>query len=182
MKRSLIAAAAVGLLALTGGTARAQGGPDACTGWAAQASLPALAQSYAYTPGGYGPYGYGPLMQPFGNGPAGVAAYYGPPGTVAAYGPLGPGPTANQIAQSVLVPSGYNPLNPANVGTTIALAGLQQAELISLNGRYLNSAAFQQASATWANSYATQAATTFTLLQALCQNQPVAAPRLAAVY
>jgi hypothetical protein len=170
MKRSLIAAAAVGLLALTGGTARAQGGPDACTGWAAQASLPALSQSYAYTPGGCGPYGYGPLMQPFGNGQAGAAAYYGPPGAVAAYGPLGPAPTASLVYGPLPAPPTAGPSNPST-GPLLA-AAQQQAELATLNARYANSAAYQYAAATRSHAYARQAAAVFERAKADCGPAP----------
>jgi replicative DNA helicase len=50
-------------------------------------------------------------------------------------------------------------------------AAQQQAELAQLNLRYSNAAYFQTAAATWAGAYATQAASAFTILQALCQNQ-----------
>src|SRR5215212_1487894 len=42
--------------------------PDPCAGWAAQAALPSLAQANAFTPNGYGPYGWARFTQPFGAG------------------------------------------------------------------------------------------------------------------
>ena len=168
---------AVGVLALTGfflgaiPAVHAQSEePDPCTLYAARMALPSLQQSYAFSPAGYGPFGYAPLMYPFGAGPYGVAAFFGPPGLVPAFGPLGPGLTANWIAQRLLAPAGVNLADPANVSTLLALATLQQAELGTLNTRYSNAAYFQTAAATWAGAYATQAATAFTIFQALCQN------------
>jgi hypothetical protein len=143
--------------------------------WAAQVALPYLRESYAYTPGGYGPYGYGPLMQPFGNGPAGVAAYYGPPGAVAAYGPLSPGPTVSLVYGPLPAPPAAGPSN-APAGPLLAAGALQQAELAALNGRYANSAAYQYAAATRAGAYATQAAVVFERAKAGCGPAPVSLP------
>jgi hypothetical protein len=137
-------------------------------------ALPSLQQSYAFSPAGYGPFGYAPLTYPFGAGPYGVAAFFGPPGLVPAFGPLGPGLTANWIAQRLLAPAGVNLADPANASTLLALATLQQAELGTLNTRYSNAAYFQTAAATWAGAYATQAAAVFARAKASCQ-QPAAA-------
>ncbi|HZU04732.1 MAG TPA: hypothetical protein VFB73_02055, partial [Chloroflexota bacterium] len=80
---------AVGVLALTGfflgaiPAVHAQSEePDPCTLYAARMALPSLQQSYAFSPAGYGPFGYAPLTYPFGAGPYGVAAFFGPPGLV----------------------------------------------------------------------------------------------------
>jgi hypothetical protein len=137
--------------------------------------MPSLYQSYQFSPQGYGPFGYAPLTYPFGVGPYGNAAYFGGPGvpfgTAPAFGPLGPGLTANNIFSNVINPSGTMLTQPANFPTLISLAALQQGELGTINTRYSNSAYYQTAAATWAGAYATQAASAFTILQALCQNQ-----------
>jgi hypothetical protein len=151
---------------------QAQNGPDPCSYNAARSALPSLQQSWAFSPAGYGSLGYAPLTYPFGVSPYAEAAFYGPPGLAPAFGPVGPGLTANLIARGVLRPQGYSLTDPANVGTLVSLASLQQGELGTLNTRYSNGAYYQTASATWAGAYATQAASAFTILQALCQNQP----------
>jgi hypothetical protein len=148
-----------------------------CLGYAGSQALPALTEARNYTPSGYGPYGWGPLTQPFGAGPIGPMTAYSPPGLVPAYGPLGPGLTANNIAQSVLPPGGFSFQNPnlnayANASTLTALGALQQGELGTLYGRYGLGAAFQTAGATWHAAYASEAATTLAVLLALCLNQP----------
>jgi hypothetical protein len=177
MRRLVLALAIAGLVALPGQVARAQDdkGPDVCTAYAARSAMPSLVQSYQFSPQGYGPFGYAPLTYPFGTGPYAVAAFMGGPGvpfgTAPAFGPLGPGLTANNIFTNVINPSGTVLTQPANFGTLISLAGLQQGELGTLNTRYSNSAYYQTAAATWAGAYATQAASAFTILQALCQNQ-----------
>ena len=178
MRRLVLALALAGLLALPGQAAQAQDGPDPCTAYAARSAMPSLAQSYQFSPQGDGPFGYAPLTYPFGVGPYGNAAFFGGPGVpfgrAPAFGPLGPGLTANNIFNQIIRPSGTVLTQPANFGTLISLAGLQQSELGSLNTRYSNSAYFQTAAATWAGAYATQAASAFTILQALCQNQGAA--------
>jgi hypothetical protein len=177
MRKLVLALAMAGLVALPGQVARAQGdsGPDVCAAYAARSAMPSLYQSYQFSPQGYGPFGYAPLTYPFGVGPYAVGAFFGGPGvpfgSAPAFGPLGPGVTANNIFTSVIQPSGTVLTQPANFPTLISLAGLQQGELGTLNTRYSNSAYFQTASATWAGAYATQAASAFTILQALCQNQ-----------
>jgi len=137
--------------------------------------MPSLYQSYQFSPQGYGGQGYAPLTYPFSVGPYGNAAYFGgagvPFGSAPAFGPLGPGLTANNIYTQVIQPSGTALNQPANFGTLVGLAGVQQGELGTLNGRYGNSALYQTASATWAGAYATQASSAFTILQALCANQ-----------
>jgi hypothetical protein len=179
MRKLFMALALGSLLALPSQGARAQGN-DICTEYALKVALPSLQQSYMFSPAGYGPFGYAPLTYPFGVGPYGVAAFFGGPGVpfgaAPAFGPLGPGLTANLIALGVLAPSGFALYDPANVGTLISLAALQQAELGSLNTRYSNSAYYQTAAATWAGAYATQAATAFTLAQAYCQQRQPQAP------
>jgi hypothetical protein len=165
-----------GLAALPGQIARADdNSPDQCTAYAARSSMPSLYQSYQFSPQGYGPFGYAPLSYPFGVGPYGNAAFFGGPGVpfgaAPAFGPLGPGLTANNVFTQVINPTGTLLTAPANFPTLLGLATLQQGELGTLNGRYGNSALYQTASATWAGAYATQAASAFTILQALCQNQ-----------
>jgi hypothetical protein len=180
MRRTLLALALAlaGLCVVPGQVAHAQA--DVCTDYALQVAFPSLQQSYQFSPQGYGPFGYAPLTYPFGVGPYGVGAFFGgrgvPYGSAPAFGPLGPGLTANAIARNVIAPTGTALNDPANFGTLISLAGLQQGELGTLNTRYSNSAYFQTASATWAGAYATQAATAFTLAQAFCQQRQPAAP------
>jgi hypothetical protein len=184
MRRLLLALAAAGLLVAPSASARAAEQADPCVDAALDAAMPALMQSYQYSPQGYGPFGYAPLTYPFGVGPYGVGAFFGgrgvPYGSAPAFGPLGPGLTANAIARNVIAPTG-TPLNtPANVGTLISLAQLQQAEMATLNARYSNAAYYQTAAATWANSYATEAAATYTRVLAQCQNrQPSPGPTAA---
>jgi len=181
MRRIALALAIAGLVALPGQVARADddSGPDVCTSYAARSAMPSLYQSYQFSPQGYSNQGYAPLTYPFSVGPYGNAAYFGgrgvPFGSAPAFGPLGPGLTANNIFTQVVQPSGTALNQPANFGTLVGLAGLQQGELGTLNGRYGNSALYQTASATWAGAYATQAASAFTILQALCTNQGAAA-------
>jgi len=177
MRRFALALAIAGLVALPGQVARADddSGPDVCTSYAARSAMPSLYQSYQFSPQGYGGLGYAPLTYPFSVGPYGNAAYFGgqgvPFGSAPAFGPLGPGLTANNIFTQVVQPTGTALNQPANFGTLVGLAGLQQGELGTLNGRYGNSALYQTASATWAGAYATQASSAFTILQALCANQ-----------
>jgi hypothetical protein len=153
--------------------------------YAAQAALPALLQSYQYSPQGYGPFGYAPLTYPFGVGPYANAAYLGGPGvpfgTAPAFGPLGPGLTANNIFTNVIQPSGTALTVPANFPLLISLAAQQQLELGTLNTRYSNSAYYQTAAATWAGSYAAEAGATFSRALGECQQaqrspQPAPAP------
>ena len=177
MPRLLLALAVAGLLVLPTSQAYADDQPDPCVGYAARSAYPSLVQSYQFSPQGYGPWGYAGLTYPFGAGPFGNAAFFGVPGPGGMYpmspsfGPLGPGGiTSNVIANQVLQPGGFSIFNPANAGNVIALLGLQQAELGTLNGRYGNAALYQTASATWNSAYATQAASAFTIYQALCQS------------
>ncbi len=183
MRRGLLAILAAGLLTLPAASGHAQEGRDPCVAYALDQAIPLLMESYRFSPAGYGPFGYAPLTYPFGVGPYGVAAFFGGPGVpfgaAPAFGPLGPGLTANLIALGVLAPSGFGLFAPANVGTLISLAALQQAELATLNTRYSNSAYYQTAAATWANSYAAEAAAVFARAQAECRQRlgpPPAAP------
>jgi hypothetical protein len=182
MHRPLVAAVLAGLLLLPGQGVRADdSGPDPCAAYAAQAALPALIQSYQYSPQGYGGQGFAPLTYPFGVGPYGNAAYFGgrgvPFGSAPAFGPLGPGLTANNIFTQVIQPAGLALNQPANLGTLISLAAQQQLEQGVLNGRYNNSSAFQTTAATFAQNYAAQAGATFTRALAECnaQQQPASA-------
>jgi len=148
--------------------------------YAVQAALPALMQSYQYSPQGYGGQGFAPLTYPFSVGPYGNAAFFGgrgvPFGSAPAFGPLGPGLTANNIYTQVIQPTGTALNQPANFGTLTSLAGLQQLEQGVLNGRYNNSSAYQTTAATYAQNYAAQAGATFTSALAACtaQQQPAA--------
>jgi hypothetical protein len=176
MHRALVAALLAAVLLLPGQAAFTQDdGPDPCALYAAQAALPALLQSYQFSPQGYGPFGYTPLTYPFGVGPYGVAAFMGGPGvpfgTAPAFGPLGPGLTANNIFARVIAPSGLPLGAPANFGTLTGLAAQQQLELGVPNGRYSNSAYYQTAAATFAQNYAQQAGATFTRALAECSSQ-----------
>jgi hypothetical protein len=179
MRRLLLALFALGPLGLPVPRAHAGDGPDPCLYAAAQQALPYLQQSYAYSPWGYAGAGYAPLTYPFGASPYTDATYFGPPGLVPAFGPLGPGLTANLIAQGVLRPRGVNLTSPANVGTLASLAALQQAELAQLNTRYSNGAYYQTAAATWAGGYASQAATVFARAAGEC-SPPAASPPMEA--
>ena len=175
MRRLVLALAVAGLLASPVQVTHAQDGPDPCTAQALDAAMPILMRSYEFSPQGYGPFGYAPLTYPFGVGPYGVGAFFGgrgvPFGTAPAFGPLGPGLTAVAIANRAITPSGTALTAPANFGTLISLAALQQAELANLNARYSNAAYYQTAAATWAASYAAEAAATFTRVQAECQQR-----------
>jgi hypothetical protein len=181
MRRLLFALLFASLVALPTQHAYADDQPDPCQGYAAQAAMPALLQSYQYSPQGYGPWGYAPLTYPFGAGPFGNAALFGvpvpvpPPGGMLpltpSFGPLGPGVTSNLFATRVLAPSGFSPTNPANIGNVIPLLGLQQAELAQLNTRYSNGAYYQTAAATYMYGYATEAASAFARAMAECKNQ-----------
>ena len=174
MRKLFMALALGSLLALPSQGARAQGN-DICTEYALKVALPSLQQSYMFSPAGYGPFGSAPLTYPVGVGPYGVAAFFGGPGVpfgaAPAFGPLGPGLTANLIALGVLAPRGFALFDPANAGTLISLAALQQAELATLHTRYSNSAYYQTAAATWANSYAAEAAAVFARAQAECRQR-----------
>jgi len=173
MHRPLVAALLAGLLLLPGQAVRADdSGPDPCAAYAAQAAMPALLQSYQYSPQGYGGQGFAPLTYPFSAGPYGNAAYFGgrgvPFGSAPAFGPLGPGLTANNIFTQVIQPTGTALNQPANFGTLISLAAQQQLEQGVLNGRYNNSSAYQTTAATYAQNYAAQAGATFTSALAEC--------------
>lgn len=174
MRRGFWALVFSGLLLLPGQqAAAAPSRQDVCAEYAARVALPSLMQSYLYSPQGYGPYGYAPLTYPFGVGPYGVAAYFGGPGVpvgaVPAYGPLGPGLTAANIARFVLEPARFAWADPANVGTLIALASLQQSELGNLNTRYTLSASYQEMASSWAAAYATQASAALAVARTLCE-------------
>ena len=180
---------ALGLVALPGHTALAQGqGLPQCAQYAAQAAMPVLQDAYNWTNYGYaplGPNGWNVLNQPFGAGPYGALAYYGPPGLVAAFGPLGPGPTAQNIAQQFVPPGGFGFQNPnvnnfINFTTAASLAGLQQAELSNLSLRYSNAGIYQTAAATWRAGDAGLAAATLAVLNALCNGQMATAAASAA--
>ena len=179
MRRLLLPALLLAsLVALPTQRASAQDQPDPCPAYAAQVALPALLQSYQYSPQGYGPFGFAPLTYPFGAGPYGNAALFGAPvpgGMLPlspSFGPLGPGGiTSNVFANRVLQPSGFSLTNPANIGNVTGLLTLQQAELATLNGRYNNSGSYQTAAATYMYGYATEAAAAFARALAECKSQ-----------
>jgi len=107
MHRALVAALLAGLLLLPGQAARADDTePDPCAAYAARAALPALLQSYQFSPQGVGRFGYAPLTYPFGVGPYGNGAFFGgrgvPFGSAPAFGPFGPGNTANNLFIGVI--------------------------------------------------------------------------------
>ena len=146
--------------------------PDACADWAAQQALPTLGMAYAFSPDGYGPYGYGPLTQPLGPGAYGPATLYSPPGVVPVYGPLGPGETAAVLAAQAF-PNGYQRTGMAsqdfrNATTLLSLGGLQQSELANLYGRQNLAAFYQSVSASWVSAYSSQATAINTILRGLC--------------
>jgi len=147
--------------------------PNDCAGWAAESALPSLNQAYAYQPDGYGQAGWGPLTQPFGAGAYGPATLYSPPGLAPVYGPLGPGQTANVLAAQAFPngiprPTGMPAVDARNTITTLSLAGLQQAELGNLYGRYGLAAGYQAASATYVGGYAAQASAINTIFRGMC--------------
>jgi len=74
MRGFLLALLLVGALALPTDSAHADDPAAVCEGLAAEQALPILAQSYQFTPSGYGNAGFGPLIGAFGAGPAGVGA------------------------------------------------------------------------------------------------------------
>lgn len=183
MRRILFALLTSTLLVLPAGPAHAQGGGQLleglsnCLEYAGQAALPSLAAAQAFTPNGYGPYGWGPLSQPFGAGPIGPATMYSPPGLVPAYGPLGPGLTAANIAQFAIPSGGFgfnntNVNNFLNTTTLLGLAGLQQGELGTLYGRYGLAGTYQTAAGTWAAGLSARAGSTLAVALALCLGQP----------
>jgi hypothetical protein len=154
--------------------------PDQCTDWAAQAALPSLQQAYAYQPGGYGPYGWGPLTQPFGAGAYGPATLYSPPGLVPVYGPLGPGQTAAVLAPQAFPnglpgPAGMPAADARNALTALSLAGLQQAELGTLYGRQILGPLYQAAAGMYVSGYSTQASAVYTILRGLCHGMQAGA-------
>jgi hypothetical protein len=188
MRRFLVALLASTALALpalpasaqTGGGELLQGLAN-CLDYAGQSALPSLAQAQAFTPGGYGPYGWAPLTQPFGAGPIGPATAYSPPGLAPVYGPLGPGLTAMNIAATAIPPGGFgfqnqNVNNYLNAQTLIGLAGLQQGELGTLQGRYGLAAGYQTAGATWATGLSARAGATLAVAMALCLGQSASPP------
>ena len=92
MRGIVTALLGVGLVCATAPAAHAQTpGFDPCGIPAAAPARASLNQATMFTPMGYGPYGWAPLMQPWGPEPAGAAALFGPPGVIANAGPLGPG-------------------------------------------------------------------------------------------
>jgi hypothetical protein len=158
--------------------------PDPCHTYAARAALPALTQAYTLSPGG-GPAPWAPLTQPFGAGPIGPATLYSPPGLVAAYGPLGPGPTAAALVQSATNPptlsaNGTPIQNFTNALTLLGLAGLQQAELGTLYGRYGAASTTETAAGGWVGAWSGQANATLSILRGYCHGQQEAASRAAA--
>ncbi len=195
MRRFLVALLASGLLALPALPAHAQIGSGQlleglsnCLEYAGQSALPSLSQAQMFNPGTpWGPYGWAPpLSQPYGAGPIGPATLYSPPGLVAAYGPLGAGPTAANIAAATIPAGGFGFQNP-NVNnylttqTLIGLAGLQQGELGTLQGRYGLAAGYQTAAGTWAAGLSGRAAATLAVALSLCLGQsaaPTTAPSM----
>jgi hypothetical protein len=188
MRRFLVALLASSVLALpalpthaqTGGGELLQG-LSSCLEYAGQSALPSLAQAQAFSPSGYGPFGWAPLTQPFGAGPIGPATMYSPPGLVAAYGPLGPGPTAANIAAGAIPPAGFgfqnqNVNNYLNAQTLIGLGGLQQGEIGTLQGRYGLAGGYQTAAATWTTGLSARAGATLAVALALCLGQSAAPP------
>jgi hypothetical protein len=125
MRRSLIALALSGLLGLPAAPVAAQT-PSGETCWFARApARAALAQAYQFSPAGYGPFGYAPLLQPFGAEPWGAPILFGPPGPLPTYGPLGPGLTANTIAAFAQANGGIDN------DLLLDLASQQQSELLT---------------------------------------------------
>jgi hypothetical protein len=127
-------------LATPAGPAHADDPAAACEGIAAEQALPILAQSYQFTPNGYGNAGFAPLIGGFGAGPAGVAALAGPPGPtavaygpagslsplgpppiVASAGPLGPGLTSPALRAIVLPPTGAAAAPAAAAANTVPI-------------------------------------------------------------
>ena len=139
--------------------------------WAAESALPSLNLAYAYQPDGYGQAGWGPLTQPFGAGAYGPATLYSPPGLRRSTVPLG-WATANVLAAQASPTACRGPracwLLRRNTITTLSLAGLQQAELGNLYGRYGLAAGYQGTSATYVGSYAAQASAINTILRGMC--------------
>ena len=148
--------------------------PDSCSDWAAQSALPSLNMAYAFQPdSGYVPYGWGPMTQPFGAGAYGPATLFSPPGLAPVYGPFGPGQTASVLAvqafpNGVPRPTGVPAVDARNTLTALSLAGLQQAELGNLYGRYGLGASYQTANAVYVSGYSAQASAISTILRGMC--------------
>jgi hypothetical protein len=155
MRGSLLALLLVAALATPAGSAHADDPANFCEGVAAEQALPILAQSYQFTPNGYGNAGFAPLIGGFGAGPAGAAALTGPPGPtavgygpagslsplgpppiIASAGPLGPGLTSAALRPIVLPPNGAAAPGPAPGANTIPIGppGLPGRPQIDLNG------------------------------------------------
>ncbi|HEY7064557.1 MAG TPA: hypothetical protein VII06_23990 [Chloroflexota bacterium] len=170
MRGILVAPLVAGLLFTAAPAAQAQTqtpGIDPCGIPARAPARASLAESLMYTPMGYGPFGWAPLVAPWGPvDPAGGAAIFGPPGPVANAGPLGPGLTANAIAASI-VANGGTPTPSQQVD----LASQQQTELGTLLSRYTLGGQLQLAGATWAIGLPARASAERTILTRMCHNQ-----------
>ena len=168
MRRTVSALLGAGLLvvaAVPAAQAQTQG-LDPCGIPARAPARASLAQGLMFSPMGYGPFGWAPLMQPWGPDPWGAAAVFGPPGAVANAGPLGPGLTANSIATAVMANGGS--LTPSQ---QVDFASQQQTELSTLLDRYTLGAQLQLASATWALGLPTRASASRLILPRLCRQQ-----------
>jgi hypothetical protein len=178
MRQVYVALLAAALLAGPAASVSAQdsGQISPCLDYAGYSALPSLQQAHQFNPStGYGQYGWDALTIPYGSGPIGRMTAFSPPGLVAAYGPLGPGPTAANIAGTMIPPGGFgfnnaSVNNTVNVQTALGLAGLQQGELGNMYGRYAVGTASQITAATWAIGLSSRAASTFAILLGLCLN------------
>jgi hypothetical protein len=167
--RRILVPALVGVALVFGAAPAAQAqtpGFDPCDPAARAPARASLGQASMFSPQGYGPWGWAPIMQPWGPDPWGAAVAFGPPGPLATYGPLGPGLTASAIAAFAT----------ANGGTLtdsqrIDLASQQQSELSTLLGRYTLGGELQFAGGAWMGGLASRASTTRTILTRMCQAQ-----------
>jgi len=167
----LAAPLVIGLFVAATPAAQAQtSGIDPCGIPARAPARASLAQATMFTPMGYGPYGWAPLMQPWGPDPAGAAALFGPPGAVANAGPLGPGLTANNLAAAITANGGT--LSPSQ---QVDFASEQQTELSTLYDRYNLGAQLQLAGGSWALGLATRSSTSRLILPRMCRQQQAAA-------
>jgi hypothetical protein len=166
MRGTFAALLGVGLL-LAASAAQAQtSSPNPCGMPARAPARATLAQATMFSPWGYGPFGWAPLLAPWGPDPWDTAALFAPPGTLAAYGPLGPGLTANNIASAARA-NGIN-LSPSQ---QVDFASQQQTELGTLYHRFTLGAQLQLASATWALSLPARASAARSILPRLCRSQ-----------
>jgi hypothetical protein len=166
----------IGLLFAATPAAQAQtSSSDACGIPARAPARASLGQATMFTPMGYGPFGWAPMVQPWGPDPWGAAAIFGPPGLIANAGPLGPGLTANAIAAAATANGGT--LSPSQ---QVDLASQQQTELSTLLSRYTLGGQLELAGATWAGGLAGRASAARTILPRLCRSQQAQAAGAAA--